>query len=517
MWDDIAGEFVFDAGPGAYTDEEAQDAVGLNLDDGTVGEIVFTYDDGTPLISGVVQDGEIDHDSLNGAGTLDTEAEIEPAIDTLANLTSVQGQTISLSGDLTVESASLINQDLTTDASPTLANLYVPNAGFIGISGADGWTFDSTNGDISTTSNVGIGTTSPGQKLVVGNDIGGSAFTNPEGRIAAGNTDGLSGYDMGEDSNNRGWMVWQNTGDYIEMGSKVGGALYQNSLVLKSGKVGINKTGPDKILEVNTNGISESVRICHNCAAGSCGVYTDLYMASAGAIFYIDPYGNVPGDGSVYVDGDLTADSYSDNTPFFEGDALSQILNIKSKNVELDHNSLPDFVHKTAETPKYEEVPLIEISPSEAIGTVYVEQAKTEKKYQIDEGTGELVITEEKILLGYNEVQNGYKLEDGEVVPNITKEPIYDTEMVPVEGQLLDGYWFDEDMGKVYEEAGDGMVYKKDGVVYQEVYIGTETEERRDLGASISMNVVAIQQLYQLIQDQQAEIDNLKAQLAGGK
>jgi len=47
-----------------YTDEMAQDAIGGILDDGTVGNIVFTYDDGGDAISAVTQDGEIDHDSL---------------------------------------------------------------------------------------------------------------------------------------------------------------------------------------------------------------------------------------------------------------------------------------------------------------------------------------------------------------------------------------------------------------------------------------------------------------------
>lgn len=47
-----------------YADESAQDAVGGILDDGTVGNVVFTYDDDTPKISAVVQEGEIDHNSL---------------------------------------------------------------------------------------------------------------------------------------------------------------------------------------------------------------------------------------------------------------------------------------------------------------------------------------------------------------------------------------------------------------------------------------------------------------------
>jgi hypothetical protein len=39
----------------AYTDENAQDAVGGILDDATIGDINFTYNDGTPKISGAIQ------------------------------------------------------------------------------------------------------------------------------------------------------------------------------------------------------------------------------------------------------------------------------------------------------------------------------------------------------------------------------------------------------------------------------------------------------------------------------
>ena len=48
---------------GGYTDEKAQDAIGTILDNGTVGDIVFTYDDATPNIS-----GEIENDSHNHTG-----------------------------------------------------------------------------------------------------------------------------------------------------------------------------------------------------------------------------------------------------------------------------------------------------------------------------------------------------------------------------------------------------------------------------------------------------------------
>ena len=66
-----------------------------------------------------------------------TEATIEAAIDTLANLTSIQSQTVTLSGSLTVSGASDINQDLTTDASVTFANVTMATAGALRTSTSD--------------------------------------------------------------------------------------------------------------------------------------------------------------------------------------------------------------------------------------------------------------------------------------------------------------------------------------------------------------------------------------------
>jgi hypothetical protein len=45
-------------------------------------------------------------------------------------------------------------------------------------------------------------------------------------------------------------------------------------------------------------------------------------------------------------DGDLTAASYADNTPFFDGNALFEIKQIKAKDGKLDHSTLPDFAKK---------------------------------------------------------------------------------------------------------------------------------------------------------------------------
>ncbi len=81
----------------------------------TLGNIGLVVGSSTPFsdASGVL--------TLQNVDVLD--ATTKAAIDALVNLTLIQGQTIALSGPLTVESASVLNQDLTTGASPTFASL----------------------------------------------------------------------------------------------------------------------------------------------------------------------------------------------------------------------------------------------------------------------------------------------------------------------------------------------------------------------------------------------------------
>ena len=47
----------------------------------------------------------------------------------------------------------------------------------------------------------------------------------------------------------------------------------------------------------------------------------------------------------LYIVGNCSADSFTDRTPFFDGDALSEIKKIKGKDGKIDHSTLPEFVH----------------------------------------------------------------------------------------------------------------------------------------------------------------------------
>jgi hypothetical protein len=48
--------------------------------------------------------------------------------------------------------------------------------------------------------------------------------------------------------------------------------------------------------------------------------------------------------GDSYFYGNVSALSFTDRTPFYEGDALAEIMAIKGKDGEIDHKSLPEFV-----------------------------------------------------------------------------------------------------------------------------------------------------------------------------
>jgi hypothetical protein len=53
-----------------------------------------------------------------------------------------------------------------------------------------------------------------------------------------------------------------------------------------------------------------------------------------------------PGYGNLYVENNCSADSFTDRTKGYNGDALSEIKRIKNKDGEIDHDTLPEFVKK---------------------------------------------------------------------------------------------------------------------------------------------------------------------------
>ena len=99
-----------------------------------------------------------------------------------------------------------------------------------------------------TSARIGIGNDSPGENLVIGNNVGSYGGN----RLVIGDTQaGVStGLVIGEDSNSRGWFLWNVDDDFFDFGTKESGSTYGNTLVLRSGEVGIGTNSPNYTLDV---------------------------------------------------------------------------------------------------------------------------------------------------------------------------------------------------------------------------------------------------------------------------
>ena len=87
---------------------------------------------------------------------------------------------------------------------------------------------------------MGIGTLSPNENLVVGDDIGSYSGT----RLTIGNSGGFAGLNIGENSDDRSFILFDPTNHYMYMGTVNGGTLYNNTLVLRDGNVGYGENNP---------------------------------------------------------------------------------------------------------------------------------------------------------------------------------------------------------------------------------------------------------------------------------
>jgi hypothetical protein len=117
-----------------YTDELAQDAVGGILDDGTLGNIVFTYDDEGGTISADTQDGEIDHDALLNTHNLTTDIDHDSLTNTHDLTTDIDHDSITNTHNLTtdIDHDQLTNtHNLTTDIDHDQLTNFVANEHFL--------------------------------------------------------------------------------------------------------------------------------------------------------------------------------------------------------------------------------------------------------------------------------------------------------------------------------------------------------------------------------------------------
>jgi hypothetical protein len=108
---------------------------------------------------------------------------------------------------------------------------------------------------------IGIGNSDPTANLVVGNNLGSFGGT----RIIIGGTDPgtESGVVIGEDNDNRAWILWNVDNNTLGMGTKQNGAAFGSTIVLDSGRVGIGTASPGEELHVVGD-------ICYTGSIGAC-------------------------------------------------------------------------------------------------------------------------------------------------------------------------------------------------------------------------------------------------------
>ncbi len=161
-----------------------------------------------------------------------------------------------------------------------------------------------------------------------------------------------------------------------------------------TGNFGIGTTGPTANLNVVSATNSNTFRVENTFGASYTEnqIYVNNYRASNSAFNLLRMDVNngattqftVRGDGQVYMSGNVgigttnptngvlevtgqvyfsancSALSFTDRTPFYEGDALAELKGIKGKNGKIDHNTLPHFARAKHTVPDSKGKPLVQ-------------------------------------------------------------------------------------------------------------------------------------------------------------
>jgi hypothetical protein len=113
----------------------------------------------------------------------------------------------------------------------------------------------------STEAKMGIGTLTPSEPLVVGDDL--TWFDGTMITVCDTNSLWYAGIAFGQNNGNRGWMVYDNEYDCIDFGTREDGVFSPNQIHIKGGDLGIGTRTPSADLHVVGN-------ICYTGTIGSC-------------------------------------------------------------------------------------------------------------------------------------------------------------------------------------------------------------------------------------------------------
>ena len=206
---------------------------------------------------------------------------------------------------------------------------------------ASGGVINWNNGDMTIThaanvldiegGKVGIGTASPTETLTI---VGTTSDTPGEGMFGFSSA-----------SSNQWIFRTDVTNGDFQLDREFGGAgVYFNVMTFdrSSGNVGIGVADPDSKLKVNGTGhFTGIVTLDNNLTVSG----TTVNMVTSGTTLTV---------GVGVNNGTVSAGIFTDRTPFYDGDALLAIKNIKGINGQIDHQSLPEFVKVYKTKDKFE-------------------------------------------------------------------------------------------------------------------------------------------------------------------
>jgi len=316
---------------------------------------------------------------------------------------------------------------------------------------------------VDSSGNVGIGTAIPNYRLHLYTTAGGFQQTLESGA-----------------SNSFAAMKIQNT--YNSGTGKIDLYSFANNYSGNIRNLGVNAMAEGAW--IYSGGAGKKLLIDQNGAG-------QIHFATNGAIrATVNENGNVgigttsPGyelevTGDVYVSGDVSALTFTDRTPYFDGDALAAIKNIKGKDGEIDHATLPEFARRTLQRKETETVlgERIPIDQTDA----WEEYEETETVYDED-ANGKRIVEKIKTI---------YREKDGQIVAE--RKPVYKSHEVTVpKKRLKEGVNIDPDTGELYNQESS------------EVEHVISEEPGRDLGAMVSILTQAVQQLTARIEQLEA-------------
>lgn len=238
----------------------AQTAPSLELDDGTVPtfptvaanrEIGSSNNGSMAFRVGGTEQMRVHNNGNIGIGTMSPSEKLEVSGNVKAtafygdgsNLSGIVSESTSNTGETIVEADS--------DASGS-ENIVLKTAG-------------TTKATIDSTGN-----------LKLGSDLG---FGASELAVAIGNGSAPAVLALGENSNDNSHIKWDNANNLLTFGTKSGGTDYLDTLVLKSGRVGIGVTAPRTKLDVNGSALFRTADNTEPVYFSRTGSITTEYMA----------------------------------------------------------------------------------------------------------------------------------------------------------------------------------------------------------------------------------------------